>query len=82
VSGAIEQANALLREKGYREPQLAVRAAPLPGKALLKGSKILSPFADSPETVLSAVRECVPAAEELGARTLTPHELRACLERR
>lgn len=82
MNETIEQANALLREKGYKEAHLRAQAAPLPGKALLKGSKILSPFADSPETVLAAVRDCVPSAEELGARTLTPHELRACLERR
>ncbi len=42
--------------------------------------KITSPFADSPETVLRAVEECVPALEELGKRSLTPHELRGCLE--
>ena len=77
----IEEANALLREKGYKESQLGVFASPMPGKVLLKGPKILSPFADSPETVLKAVRDCLPTAEELGKRTLTPHELRACLER-
>ena len=77
----IEEANALLREKGYKESQLGVFSSPMPGKALLKGPKILSPFADSPETVLRAVRDCLPPAEELGKRTLTPHELRACLER-
>ncbi len=82
MSEAIEQANALLRAKGYREPQLSVRPSSLPGKVLLKGSKMLSPFADSPETVLAAVRDCVPKADELGGRPLTPHELRACLERR
>ena len=75
----IDEANELLRAKGYGPAHLAVHAAPLPGKALLKGNKILSPFADTPETVLQAVRECVPSAEELGRRTLTPHELRACL---
>lgn len=76
----IEEANEALRAKGYSEAQLAVFAAPLPGRALLKGNRILSPFSDSPETVLRAVRECVPALEELGRRTLTPHELRNCLE--
>jgi hypothetical protein len=80
VSEAIAQANEILREKRYKEAQLAVFATPLPTKALLKGPKILSPFADSPETVLRAVRDCVPAADELGTRQLTPHELRACLE--
>jgi hypothetical protein len=79
-SDAIEQANAILREKGYKEAQLAVFETPMATKALIKGQRILSPFADSPETVLEAVRDCVPAADELGTRQLTPHELRACLE--
>jgi hypothetical protein len=77
----IEQANGILRQKGYKDAQLAVFTTPLATKALLKGPKIVSPFADSPETVLQAVRDCVPAAAELGTRQLTPHELRACLER-
>jgi len=76
----VERANAILREKGYKEPHLAVFATPLPHKALLKGSKILSPFSDSPETVLRAVEGCVPSAEALGTRTITPHELRAWLD--
>jgi hypothetical protein len=80
VSDLVEQGNALLREKGYKESQLGVFASPLAGKVLLKGPKILSPFADSPETVLRAVRDCLPPADELGKRTLTPHELRDCLE--
>ena len=78
MSDEIEQANALLREKGYTERDLAVHAGPR-GKALLKGNKILSPFADTPETVLRAARELVPPAAELGRRQLTPHELRAAL---
>ena len=77
----VEQANSLLREKGYKESQLGVFATPMPTKVLIKGPKILSPFADSPEVVLRAVRDCLPTAAELGTRTLTPHELRACLER-
>ena len=76
----IEEANAALRAKGYSEAQLAVYSAPRPGKALLKGNKIGSPFADTPETVLRVARDCVPTAEELGRRTLTPHELRDCLQ--
>lgn len=72
----IEEANEALRAKGYSPAQLAVVAAPLPDRALLKGNRILSPFSDSPATVLRAVRECVPALEELGRRTLTPTELR------
>jgi hypothetical protein len=77
----VQEANALLREKGYMESQLGVFVTPIPTKLLLKGPKIFSPFADSPETVLRAIRDCLPSADELGKRTLTPHELRACLER-
>jgi hypothetical protein len=75
----IDEANELLRAKGYGPAHLQAFEAPLPGRVLLKGTKILSPFSDSPETVLRAVRECVPSAEELGRRQLTPHELRDCL---
>jgi hypothetical protein len=77
----IGEANEILRGKGYREAHLAVFATPLPTKALIKGTKIGSPFADSPETVLRAVRDCVPPADELGRHTITPTELRTCLER-
>jgi hypothetical protein len=76
----IDEANELLRAKGYSQAQLSAVAAPLPGRVLLKGTKMLSPFSDSADTVLRAVEECVPAAGELGRRTLTPHELRACLD--
>ena len=75
----IDEANEILRAKGYSEAQLGVFAAPMPGRVLLKGNKIVSPFADTPETVLRAARDCVPSADELGRRMLTPHELRACL---
>jgi hypothetical protein len=75
----IDEANEALRAKGYSAGQLAAVAAPLPGRVLLKGTKILSPFSDSPETVLRVARELVPSAEELGRRTLRPHELRAGL---
>jgi hypothetical protein len=81
MASPVDQANAVLREKGYKESQLGVFESPIATKVLIKGPKILSPFADSPETVLRAVQECLPTAEELGTRTLTPHELRACLER-
>jgi len=80
MSEAVEQANEILRGKGYKEIQLAVFATPMASKHLIKGTKIVSPFADSPETVLRAVRDCVPTAGDLGKRTITPHELRACLE--
>ena len=77
----VAEANALLSERGYREPQLAVHVSPMPGRVLLKGTKIVSPFADSPDVVLRVVREGVPASAELGERMLTPHELRDRLER-
>jgi len=72
----IDEANELLRAKGYSAAHLNAVAAPLPGKVLLKGTKILSPFSDSAEVVLRVVREFVPNADELGRRQLTPHELR------
>ena len=72
----IEETNEILREKGYAPAHLNASAAPLPGKALLKGTKILSPFSDTAEVVLRVVRDLVPTAEELGRRVLTPHELR------
>ena len=75
----IDEANEALKGKGYSAAHLSAVGAPLPGKVLLKGTKILSPFSDSPEVVLRAVRDCVPSAEELGRRLLTPHELRDCL---
>ena len=74
---SVAAANALLAEKGYKEPHLAVHVSPLPGRVLLKGSKIVSPFADAPDVVLAVVRDRVPSATELGARLLTPTELRA-----
>jgi hypothetical protein len=81
VSDAVVgEANEVLRGKGYKEAHLAVFSTPMASKLLIKGTKIGSPFADSPETVLRVVRECVPSAEELGRRTITPTELRACLE--
>ena len=72
----VAEANALLTGRGYREPQLAVHVSPMPGRVLLKGSKIVSPFADSPDIVLRVVRDRVPSSAELGERVLTPHELR------
>lgn len=75
----IDEANEILRAKGYSAAHLSAVAAPLPGRVLLKGTKIISPFSDSPETVLRAVRDLVPTVEELGRRTITPHELRAAL---
>ena len=77
---AIASANALLREKGYGERDLAVHAGPR-GKALLKGNKILSPFSDDADLVLQVVQELVPADAELGSRLLRPADLRTQLQR-
>ena len=78
MSDAIEQANALLEEKGYAERDLAVHAGPF-GKTLLKGNKILSPLSDEPAVVLRVVQELVPTNAELGSKVLRPAELRANL---
>jgi hypothetical protein len=78
VDDRIEAANALLRERGYAERDLAVHPA-FGGKALLKGNKILSPLSDEPELVLRVVRELVPPELELGNRVLRPADLRARL---
>jgi len=75
---AIDAANALLREKGYAERDLAVHAGPR-GKALLKGNKILSPFSDEAALVLHVVQELIPTDAELGHKLLRPAELRAKL---
>jgi len=75
---AIEQANALLRERGYAERDLAVHTGPR-GKALLKGNKILSPLSDEAGVVLRVVTDLVPSNAELGGKVLRPAELRARL---
>ena len=78
MSDAIEQANALLRERGYAERDLAVHAGPR-GKALLKGNKILSPLSDDAGVVLRVVQDLVPSDADLVAKILRPAELRAKL---
>jgi len=75
---AIASANALLRERGYAERDLAVIPAPK-GKALLKGNKLLSPLSDEADVVLRVVRELVPTSADLGTGTLRPADLRARL---
>ncbi|HET7571922.1 MAG TPA: hypothetical protein VFJ77_04550 [Gaiellaceae bacterium] len=74
----VAEANALLREKGYAERDLAVHPGPR-GKALLKGNRILSPFSDEADLVLRVVRELVPPEPEQGARIIRPADLRARL---
>jgi hypothetical protein len=75
----IDEANETLQAKGYSAAQLSAFAAPLPGKVLLKGTKILSPFSDTEDVVLRVAREYVPSAEELQRRQLTPTEIRQWL---
>jgi hypothetical protein len=75
---AIADANALLRERGYAERDLAVHAGPR-GKALLKGNKIVSPFSDDAALVLQVVSELIPTDSELGRTLLRPADLRARL---
>jgi len=75
---AISNANALLRDKGYVERDLAVHAGPR-GKALLKGNRILSPFSDDAALVWRVVSELVPTEAELGHKLLRPADLRARL---
>jgi hypothetical protein len=76
AADAIAAANAALRDKGYAERDLVVQPGPR-GKALLKGNKILSPFADEADLVLRVVQDVVPRGDELGTRVLRPAELRA-----
>jgi hypothetical protein len=75
---AIAAANAVLRDKGYAERDLAVHPGPY-GKALLKGNKILSPLSDEAGVVLRVVQELVPTETELGHKVLRPAEIRARL---
>jgi hypothetical protein len=74
----IDEANELLRQKGYADRDLAVHAG-LHGRALLKGNKILSPLSDDAVVVLRVVRDLVPSEAELGTKILRPAELRARL---
>ena len=80
MTRAIDEANEVLRAKGYDERALAAHPTPLGAdRAILKGAKILSPLSDSAETVLRVARELVPPAAELGTHVLRPAELRRAL---
>ena len=77
---AIAEANELLHGKGYAERDLAVFPVPIgQSRAILKGTKIVSPLSDEADVVLRTVRELVPDAAELGRSTLRPADLRARL---
>jgi hypothetical protein len=75
----IDDANDVLRAKGYTERDLAAFPTPMGAdRAILKGGKLLSPFSDDAETVLRLVRDVVPAAADVKGM-LRPAQLRAQL---
>ena len=63
----IDEANEILRGKGYSAAHLHAIESPLPGKVLLKGTKILSPFSDTAEVVLRVARDFVPSCRRARA---------------
>jgi hypothetical protein len=78
MTDEIERANAVLTEKGYSAARLVVQPGLGQGKALLKGSEIVSPLSDSSTTILRVVEELVPPLAEL-EHPLVPREIRAAL---
>lgn len=78
MSAEIERANAVLAEKGYSAARLVVQRGLGDGKALLKGSEIVSPLSDTSATILRVVEEIVPPLAEL-EHPLVPREIRAAL---
>ena len=78
MTAEIERANAVLVEKGYSAARLIVQPGLGEGKALLKGSEIVSPLGDTAVTILRVVEEIVPPLAEL-EHPLVPREIRARL---
>ena len=78
MTGEIERANALLAEKGYPTARLSVVKGLGEGKALLKGSSIVSPLTDTSVTILHVIEGLVPPYAEL-EQPLVPREIRAWL---
>ena len=78
MTGEIERANAVLAEKGYSTARLVVQRGLGDGKALLKGSEIVSPLSDTAATILRVVEQIVPPLAEL-EHPLVPREIRARL---
>lgn len=78
MTAEIERANALLAEKGYSSAKLTVIKGLGEGKALLKGSEIVSPLSDTSSTILRVVEELVPPLADLD-HPLVPREIRAAL---
>ena len=68
----------MLVEKGYSAARLIVQPGLGEGKALLKGSEIVSPLSDTAVTILRVVEEIVPPLAEL-EHPLVPREIRARL---
>ena len=78
MTAEIERANAVLVEKGYSTARLIVQPGLGDGKALLKGSEIVSPLSDTAAIILRVVEEIVPPLAEL-EHPLVPREIRARL---
>lgn len=78
MSAEIEQANAVLAQKGYSAARLVVQQGLGEGKALLKGSEIVSPLSDTAATILRVVEQIVPPLAEL-EHPLVPRDIRARL---
>ncbi len=78
MTAEIERANAVLVEKGYSAARLIVQPGLGAGKALLKGSEIVSPLSDTAVTILRVVEEIVPPLAEL-EHPLVPREIRTRL---
>ena len=78
MTAEIERANAVLAAKGYSVARLTVQPGLGAGKALLKGSEIVSPLSDTSATILRVVEQFVPPLAEL-EHPLVPREIRARL---
>jgi len=78
MSAEIERANAVLAEKGYSAARLIVQKGLGEGKALLKGSEIVSPLSDTSAWILRVIEEIVPPLADL-EHPLVPREIRAAL---
>src|SRR5439155_641133 len=76
VIGARDQLSCVLHLEGVTASgQSGFSVKPYPGQTPLAVTFVHALI------VVRAVRDCLPPADELGTRTLTPHELRACLDR-
>jgi hypothetical protein len=78
MTAEIERANAILAAKGYSPARLVVQTGLGEGRAILKGTEIVSPLSDSDATIMRVVEEIVPPLAELD-HPLVPREIRARL---